>query len=246
MLQLGQNPDEVDVAETRNQEWDAKKDQTELQTDRQKDPQLGLCEIFITNLFISFIFNRGSESWDIMVWCTIWGVFGAFWIGTNKGYDEHDAQVGDGENPEEDTGSDGVHGPPFEGVLDGERDTQVALNADGSEEEGTIVDSHVEDEAREGAEHIGHVPDHIVHYLLHLERQEKKKEEVRDGQIEEEDVDGGGFLPHFPTKSVKGEDVGRETQHKGHDIDRQAQSGVALLHGGLGQIQPVKRRRRVT
>lgn len=37
VMQLGQNPDEVDVAITRNEEGDAEKHHTELQTHRQED-----------------------------------------------------------------------------------------------------------------------------------------------------------------------------------------------------------------
>lgn len=68
-------------------------------------------------------------------------------------------------------------------MLDGESHTQVALNADRSEEEGAVVDGHVEDEARQWAEDIGHFPEHVVHRFLHLEGQEDQKEEVRDGQV---------------------------------------------------------------
>lgn len=50
MIQLGQNPNEVDVAETANQERNAEEYHTELQTHRQKDPQLSLCEVLITHL----------------------------------------------------------------------------------------------------------------------------------------------------------------------------------------------------
>lgn len=56
MLQLGQDLDEVDVAETANEERDAEKYNTELQTHRQEDVQLSLGEILITHLPL---FNRG-------------------------------------------------------------------------------------------------------------------------------------------------------------------------------------------
>jgi len=49
-VQLGQNPDEVDVAETANEERDAEKHNTELQTHRKKDLQLSFRKIFITHL----------------------------------------------------------------------------------------------------------------------------------------------------------------------------------------------------
>lgn len=151
-----------------------------------------------------------------------------------EGHDEHNAQVDEGENPEEDAGGDSVHRPPLQAVLDGISHAQVALYADRSEEEGAVVDGHVEDEARQRAQGVGHVPEHVVHHLLHLEGQEEEEEEVGDGQVQEQDVYRRGFLPHLLAERVEGEDVGGEAQHEGDDVDRQTQPGVALLHGGLG------------
>lgn len=95
----------------------------------------------------------------------------------------------EGENPEEDAGGNSVPGSPPQGVLDGESHAQVAFYADRSEEEGAVVDGHVEDEARQWAEGVRHVPQHVIHHFLHLKWQEEEKEEVRDGQVEEKDVD---------------------------------------------------------
>ncbi len=157
----------------------------------------------------------------------------------NKGHDEHNAQVDKGENPEEDAGGNGIHRSPLQGVLDGESHAQVALYADGSEEEGAVVDGHIEDETRQMAEQVGQVPVHVVHRFLHLEGQEEEEEEIRDGQVEEQDVNRCGSLPHFLAESVEGEDIGREAQHKGNDIDRQKQPSAALLHGGLGLCKSI-------
>lgn len=143
------------------------------------------------------------------------------------------------ENPEEDACGDSIHGSPLQGVLDGESDAQVALYADRSEEEGAVVDGHVEDEARQRAEGVGQVPAHVVYHFLHLEGQEEEEEEVRDGQVEEQDINRGGFLPHFLAEGIEGEDVGWEAQHKGNDVDRQTKSSMAHLHGGLGVSQSV-------
>jgi len=155
-------------------------------------------------------------------------------VGADEGHDEHDAEVDEAENPEEDAGGHGVHRPPLQGVLDGERHAEVALHADRREEEGAVVDGHVEDEAGQRAQGVGHFPQHVVHHLLHLEGQEGEEEEVGDGEVEEQDVDGRGLLLHFLAEGVEGEDVGGEAQHEGEDVDGQTQDGVALLHGGLG------------
>lgn len=228
MLQVGQDPDEVYIAETANQERNEEEYNAELQSHRQEDFQLSICEVLITHLDVLV------DTWDTVVWGGIWRVFS-----TNKGYYEHNAQVEKGENPEEDAGSDSIHWPSFQGVLDGESHTQVALDTDSSEEESAVVDSHVEDEAWQWAQYIGHVPEHVVHHFLHLERQEQQKKQVRDGQVEEQDVNGCGSLPHFLPKSVEGEDIGWEAQHKGKDINGQTQRCVALLHGGFGVSQSV-------
>lgn len=232
MLQLGQDPDEVDVAEAANQERDAEKYHAELQAHGQEDVQLSLREILITHLPLFVVSVRAS--WGIVAYGGIRSVLRA-----DEGHDEHNAQVDEGENPEEDAGGDGIYRSPLQGVLDGESHAQVAFYADRSEEEGAVVDGHVEDEARQRAERVGHVPEHVVHHFLHLEGQEEEKEEVRDGQVEEQDVNGCGFLPHFRAESVEGEDIGREAQHKCNDVDGQTQPSVALLHGGLGVSKSV-------
>lgn len=119
-------------------------------------------------------------------------------------------------------------------MLDGESYAQVALDADGGEEEGAVVDGHVEDKTRDGAESVGQLPLHVVVGLLHLEGQKQQEEEVRDGQVEEEDVDRCGFPPHLLQEGVEGQDICWEAQHKGNDVDRKAQAGVTLLHVGFG------------
>ena len=116
--------------------------------------------------------------------------------------------------------------------MDGVSHAEVAVHADRREEGGAVVDGHVEDEAGQRAEGVGHVPHHVVHGLLHLKGQEEEEEEVGDGQVEEEDVDRRGLLPHLLAEGVEGEDVGGEAQHEGDDVDGQTQAGVAVLHGG--------------
>lgn len=121
----------------------------------------------------------------------------------NKGHDKHNTKLGGGENPEENAGSYSIHRSPLQSVPNGESHTQVALYTDSSEEKGAVVDGHVEDKARQRTEDVGHVPDHVVHCFLHLEGQEEEEEEVGNGQVEEQDVNRGGFLPYFLTKSVE-------------------------------------------
>lgn len=146
--------------------------------------------------------------------------------------------MADGEEPEKDAGCNRICGAAPQGVLDGERYAQVALYANSREEEGAVVDGHVEDEARERAKGVGHIPDHVVHHLLHLEGQEEEEEEIRNGQVEKQDVDRPGLLPHFLAESVEGQNVRWEAQHKGDDVDRETQHSVALLHVGLRVSRP--------
>lgn len=115
-------------------------------------------------------------------------------------------------------------------MLDRESDAQVPLHTDGSQEESAVVDGHVEDKARQRTEGIGQVPLHVVHGFLHLEGQKQEEEEVRDGQVEQKDVDWCGSLPHFLPKGVEGQDIGGEAQHKGNDVDRETQPSLTLLH----------------
>lgn len=124
-------------------------------------------------------------------------------IVANKGDDEDNAQLDDGENPEEDTSRNGITWSAFQGMLYGERHPEISLHADRCEEEGAVVDGHVENEPRQRAKDIGHVPDHAVHYLLHLERQKEQEEQVRNGQVEKEDVDWRCLLPDLFAEGVE-------------------------------------------
>lgn len=143
----------------------------------------------------------------------------------------------EGKNPDEDAGGNCVHRSPLQAVLDGESHTEVAFYADCGEEECAVVNGHVENEARQRAEDERHVPVHVVHPFVHLERKEKEKEEVRDGEVEEQDVARGGFLPHFLAESIESKDIGWESQDKGYDVDGQTQRSGVIRHGGLGLSQ---------
>jgi len=146
----------------------------------------------------------------------------------------------EGEYPEEDAGSYSIQRSALQGMLYRESYTQIALYTDSSEEEGAVVDGHVEDKARQWAKDVGQVPLHVVHHFLHLERQEEEKEEVRDGQVEEQDVNRCRFLPNLPAEGVEGEDICGKAQYKCNDIDRETQPSVALLHGGLSVRKSIR------
>lgn len=143
----------------------------------------------------------------------------------------------EGQNPDENAGGDCVHRSSLQAVLDGESHTEVAFNADRSEEESAVVNGHVEDEARQRAENVRHVPVHVLHHFVHLEGQEEEEEEVGDGEVEEQDVARGGFAPHFLAERIESEDVGWESQDEGDDVDGQIQRSGRILHGGLGLSQ---------
>lgn len=155
----------------------------------------------------------------------------------NIRHDVHNAQVQEGKNPDEDAAGDCIHRSPLQAVLDGESHTKVAFYTDCGEEESAVVNGHVEDEARQTAEDERHVPMHVLHHFMHLEGQEEEKEEVRDGEVEEQDVARGGFVPHFLAESIESKDVGWESQDKGNDVDGQSQRSGVILHGGLGLSQ---------
>lgn len=244
MSELGEDPDEINVAEAADQEGDEEENQAELQSDRKKDIQLLRGEVLVTHPLTVKTWTLSSYADTVIgaVCKAVVDVSGALRsvraIRANEGHDEDDAQVEEGEDPKEDAGSHSVYRPTLQRVLNGEGHAEVALHTDGREEEGAVVDGHIEDESRQWTEGKRHVPQHVVPRLLHLERQEEEKEEVRDGQVEEQDVDGRGFLPHFPAEGVEGKYISWEARHKGDDVDRQAQPSVALLHGGLaaGQV----------
>lgn len=222
MLQLRENSDEVDVAKARNQERDAEKHHAEFEAHRQEDIQLRFGKILIAYVNLAV----GEAVRGVVAFS---GNRSVFWA--NEGYNKHNAELGDGKNPEEDAGSHGIHRSPLQSVPNGESHTQVALYADSREEEGAVVDGHVEDKSRQRTQGVGHIPDHAIHRFLHLEGQEEEKEEVRNGQVEEQDVDRCRLLHHFLTESVEGQDVGREAQHECNDVD--GETKFLAPHGGL-------------
>lgn len=152
----------------------------------------------------------------------------------NKWHDEDDAEIDEGKNPEENAGSHCVRRSSFECVLDGKCHAEVAFHTDSSEAEGAVVNGHIEDKARHWAEDVRQVPDHVIHHFLHLKGQEDEEEQVWNGQVKEQDVDRCGFPSHFLAEGVERQDIHREAQDKGDDVDGQTQRFVALLrHGGL-------------
>lgn len=157
-MQPGQNPDEVDVTETADQERDAKQHHKELQANRQEDVQLGFGKILIANSFGITVIRK-----DIMA--NIWD-------------DDHNAEIDEGKDPEENAGDHCVHRSSFECVLDGKRHAEVAFNTDSSEAEDAVVDGHVEHEARQWAEDVRQVPDHVIYHFMHLKGQEDEEEQV--------------------------------------------------------------------
>lgn len=139
VLQPGQNPDEIDVAKATNQERNAEKYNAELQADGQEHLQLVWWEILIAHRPVHV--KRSSRHRDIEAQRVVQGLW------ADKGHNEHNAQVDDGENPEEDACGHGVFRPPLQRVLDGESHAEVALHAHRSQEEGASVDGHEENEA---------------------------------------------------------------------------------------------------
>lgn len=209
--------------------------------------QLRIGKVLIANLVFHFGKLIVNCSRFVLENGVIGGALGGGWSAVaNKGDDEDDAQLDDGENPEEYASRDGITRSAFQGMLYGERHAEISLHTDRREEERAVVDGHVENEPRQRAEGIGHVPDHAVHHLLHLEGQEEQEEQVRNGQVEKEDVDWRRLLPDLFAEGVEGQDVSGEAQHKGEHIDGQAQTGMALLHGGQVASSRVQEARRIT
>lgn len=84
----------MDVAETRYEERDAEKHHAQLQTHREEHLQLLFGEVFIAHLALHFISVKGRIRVAFV---------------SNKRHNEHNAQMNEGENPEEDAGSDSIH-----------------------------------------------------------------------------------------------------------------------------------------
>lgn len=94
------------------------------------------------------------------------------------GHDVDDAEMEDGKHPNEDAGEHGVDGSSPQGVLDWKRHAEIALHAHRGQEEGAVVDGHVEDKTRQRTQKVVDIPHHIIGHFLHLKGEEDEEEQV--------------------------------------------------------------------
>ncbi len=201
----GQDEDEVDVAEAADQEGDAEENNEELQADWQQDSELIPCEIQVAGEW-----SRGRAVGDVAV-----SSFAPLVVGN----DVDDDEVQRGHHPEHDAGQYGVARPATQRVPEGVGDPEVALHTHSSEEQGAVVDGDVEHKPSKGTQGVGQQPGHVISCLLHFKRQESQKDEVGDGEAEEEDVYRSGLASHFAAEGAERHNVGGDSHQKGEDVD---------------------------
>ena len=184
--QAEEDADEVDVAEAADEEGRTEEHQEELQAQGQQHTQLLLAEVHVA---------------------PVGDLEGGVDSAVQLGHQRHNVDANEVEgthHPEEDTGDDGVARPAVPRVHDGERHAQVALHTDGRQQQSAVVYGGVEQEVGERAQEVRQLPGHVVQGLLHLEGQEGEEEEVRDGEAEEEHVDGRGLAVDLAAEGVEG------------------------------------------
>lgn len=218
LRESGQNEDEVGVTEGADEEGDAEENSEELQANRQQDPELLLGEIQVAGGW-----RRGVVAVRAVVSCCTFAPL-------DVGHDVDNGKVQRGHQPKHDACQHSVARPAAHGVPEGVGDPQVALDAHSGEEEGAVVDGDEEHEANEGAQGVVHQPGHVVRGLLHFEGQDDEKDEVRYGEVEEQDVDRRCPLAHLAAEGPAGQDVGGEAHQEGEDVEGK-QQGTAH-HGG--------------
>ena len=192
-----QDPDTAEVAEDANYERNQAEHDEELQTHREEDGQLLFGEVLVAD---------GGVAWGEVRMVLD---------------DEHDAAVGGGEKPDDCAGHHRIERFVKLVVGDGIGHRQVTDHTDSHQQERAGVDSGEEGVGSDGAEELGQVPQHAGGRLVHLERQEEKKEEVGHSQVEQEDVCGSGFVVDLDAEGVKCQDVARQANQEGDDVDRQ-------------------------
>lgn len=217
----GQDEDEVDVAEAADQEGDAEENDEELQPDFHQDLQLVIAEIQVAGRWRS---GRAVGGAAIVVVSPF--TFAPLGVGD----DVDEAEVQRGHQPEHDAGYHSVARSAIQGIPEREGDAQVALHAHSSEEQGAVVDGEVEDKTSEGTQQVVQLPVHTIIGLLHFKRQEGEEDEVRDGEVEEEDVYRGGLAMHLAAEGAERQDVGGDPHQEGDDVDGKQQA--AAQHGG--------------
>ncbi len=159
--QIGEDVDEFDVAEAADEERHEKEHREKLQANRKEDLELFGAEFIITGVTFGWIGEVGVQMIVVL-------------------HDVDDTAVRHGDHPEYNAGYHCISRFAFELVFNGESYTQVALHADGRQVEGAVVDGGVEDESRQRAEEVRQRPFHVG-CLHHAKRQEKEKDQVRDG-----------------------------------------------------------------
>lgn len=142
---------------------------------------------------------------------------------SQRRHDVDDAKVHRANEPEEQAGDHGVAWPTVNRVLDWKSNAQVAFDANSCQEKCAGVNSRKEHKAGEGAQVHFHRPHHVINSLLHLEGQKGEEDEVGDCEVQEEDVDRGGFAMDLSAEGAEREDIGRKPDHEGKYVDRQKQ-----------------------
>lgn len=151
--QTRQDANEVDVAESADEQWDAEQHNAQLQAYWQQNTQLCISKLLIAHI---------PRRWACPSWVVVW-------------QDIDNAKMDHGECPEEDGGHHSIDGSSSQGMLDGKSNSQIPLHTYCSEKKCAIIDGHIEDEARQRAQEVRHVPVHAIDHLLHLKGKEEKE-----------------------------------------------------------------------
>lgn len=104
-------------------------------------------------------------------------------------------------------------------IGDRESYADVANHADCHEQQGAGVDCGEEGERGDGAKETGQIPFHARSCFMHLERKDDQEEQIRDNQIEQQDVGWKRLRVDFHTEGVESQEVGWETHQEGNDVN---------------------------
>lgn len=102
---------------------------------------------------------------------------------------------------------------------DRESHSDVPNHADSHQQQGAGVDGGEKCDSGDGAQEVVQSPLHARHCLVHLEGKDDQEEQVRQRQVEQQDVCWKRLGVDLDTEGVESDQVGWQANQEGNDVN---------------------------
>lgn len=106
-------------------------------------------------------------------------------------------------------------------IGDRESYPDIANHTDCHQQQGAGVDCGEEGEGGDGAQEAGQSPLHARRRLVHLEGKDDQKEQVRDDEVEQQDVCQHRFGVDLNSEGIESQEVGWQAYQEADDVNRE-------------------------